>query len=62
MIVVPVLMTNCHVSLKPKIGPVASHTRTMASAAKKAAGLPARIEAFRANRSNPFRWLVASGE
>jgi hypothetical protein len=36
--VVPVLMTSCQVSLKPKIGPVTSQTTTTAHAAKNAAG------------------------
>jgi len=37
---VPVLMTSCHESLKPKIGPVEAHTTTTPIAKAKAMGLP----------------------
>jgi hypothetical protein len=40
MIVVPVLITSCQVSLKWKIGPVASQTTTTRTARRKALGRP----------------------
>ena len=40
MMVVPVLMTSCHVLLKWKMGPVAAHASTRARAARNAWGLP----------------------
>src|SRR6266478_4250418 len=52
MIVVPVLMTSCHVSLKLKIGPVMAQIVTTAAARKKIAGLPQKSEAWRAKRPN----------
>ena len=39
-IVVPVLMTSCHVSLKPNIGPSAAHTTMIETAAMNVAGCP----------------------
>src|SRR6187200_2067787 len=39
-IVVPVLMTSCHVSLKWKIGPVMAHTITTRTASTSAHGVP----------------------
>ena len=39
--VVPVLMTSCQVSEKPKIGPVTAQTRTTPSASPNAHELPA---------------------
>ena len=39
--VVPVLMTSCQVSLKPKIGPVTAQTTMMATQAANVMGLPA---------------------
>src|SRR5258705_13502085 len=45
MIVVPVLITSCQLSLKPNSGPVISQTRTAPSARPKAAGLPMAREA-----------------
>ena len=39
-IVVPVLMTNCHVSLKPKSGPVNAHTTTTSPASMNVWGRP----------------------
>src|SRR5262252_4342206 len=39
-IVVPVLMTNCHVSLKPKTGPVPAQTTITMTATRKATGRP----------------------
>src|SRR5262245_18575790 len=41
-IVVPVLMTSCHVSEKPKYGPVTSQTTTASAARPKAADSPVR--------------------
>ncbi len=39
-IVVPVLITSCQVSLKPKTGPVAAQITTMATAVANVAGFP----------------------
>ena len=44
MIVVEVLITSCHVSLKPKNGPLIAQATTTATAMRKVAGLPARCE------------------
>jgi hypothetical protein len=52
MMVVPVLMMSCQVSLKPKSGPVSAQASTAASAAAKAAGLAAVREARFAKRPN----------
>src|SRR6187551_172396 len=49
MIVVPVLITNCHVSLKPKIGPVITHTAIMATAMVNTRGRPQKCAAAFAN-------------
>src|SRR5687767_8491424 len=49
-IVVPVLITNCHVSEKPKRGPVAAHSRMTATAAVNVTGLPLMTDADLANR------------
>jgi hypothetical protein len=38
--VVPVLITSCHVSLYPNIGPVAAQIRTVNTARAKVTGLP----------------------
>jgi hypothetical protein len=51
-IVVPVLITSCQVSLKPKSGPLTAHTVTVASASAKAAGLPVTWEIHFANVVN----------
>jgi hypothetical protein len=40
MIVVPVLITSCQVSLKPKIGPVTIQTRITPAASAKVFGRP----------------------
>src|SRR5215475_6196654 len=53
-IVVPVLMTSCHVSEKPKIGPVTSQTRTTAAASAKPHELPVATLARRATCSSNF--------
>src|SRR4051812_3045354 len=50
MMVVPVLMTNCHVSLKSNIGPVTIHTRIKPAAIQKLPGFPAAAEVAFANR------------
>src|SRR5687767_6469187 len=49
-IVVPVLITNCHVSEKPKRGPVVAQSRMIATAAAKVEGLPLMTDADLANR------------
>src|SRR6188474_3534990 len=49
MIVVPVLITSCHVSLKPKIGPVTSQTTMMATANVNTRGRPQKWAAAFAN-------------
>src|SRR5260370_20480309 len=57
MIVVPVLMTGRHVSLKSKIGPVMAQIAATAAARIKIAGLPQKSEAWRAKRPNQSaRW------
>jgi hypothetical protein len=38
--VVPMLMTNCHVSEQPKKGPVTAHATTVIIAIMNAEGLP----------------------
>src|SRR5688500_15491337 len=58
-IVVPVLMTSCHVSLKPNIGPVTLHTTTVPSASEKAAGVPEMCEVHFAKRPKEVVDLVA---
>jgi hypothetical protein len=45
---VPVLITNCHVSLYPNIGPVAAQMITMKRAIAKVAGLPEAVAIHRA--------------
>lgn len=58
MIVVPVLMTSCHVSLNPKIGPATAQPTTTASAAMNAHGEPTWRDALAAilrNTSVPSR-------
>ena len=52
MIVVPVLMTSCQVSLKPKIGPVIAHRTTMAAARANVDRRPESCAVFFANRVN----------
>jgi len=59
-IVVPVLMTSCHVSEKPNNGPVTPHTITMATAATNANGVPAAREHQRAKRVNSEAFLLLS--
>jgi hypothetical protein len=50
MIVVPVLMTNCHVSLNPKMGPVMIHTAMIVTAQVNTRGRPQKCAADFANR------------
>src|SRR3569832_739192 len=50
--VVEVLMTNCHVSLKWKYGPSTAQTSTVSTAAMKVVGLPVRLESLRENTRN----------
>src|SRR5436305_711709 len=52
MIVVEVLMTSCQVSLKPKSGPVAAHSRTEPSARANARGCPLNAAVRHATREN----------
>jgi hypothetical protein len=47
-----VLMTSCHVSLKPNRGPVMAYTRMMATARKKAMGRPVTCDTHLAKRTN----------
>jgi len=42
--VVPVFITNCHVSEKPKMGPLTAHTITTLTANKKVVARPAASE------------------
>lgn len=49
MMVVPVLMTNCHVSLKLNNGPVMIQTRMMPTAMVNTGGLPVKREVAFAN-------------
>src|SRR5512141_2138684 len=60
MIVVLVLITSCHVSLKWKRGPVIAQTRMIPRATIKVAGLPAVCDAHFAARVNhdKFRLLM----
>ena len=54
-IVVPVLMTSCQVSLKPKSGPVSAHSAMTAHAATNATGRPAAFAVHLAKRVNQVR-------
>jgi hypothetical protein len=57
--VVPVLITNCHVSLYPKMGPVIAHATMVSKAAAKAQGCPMATAEFLANRENKARSPLA---
>src|SRR5262245_64952485 len=57
-IVVPVLMTNCHVSLKPKTGPVPAQTMITVTATRKATGRPVARAVHLAKRVNQDLDLV----
>jgi hypothetical protein len=48
--VVPVLITSCHVSLKPNTGPVTLQTMITVTARKNVSGRPERVDIFRAKR------------
>src|ERR1044072_3317851 len=50
--VVPVLMTSCQGSLKPKSGPVIAHTTTIRTAARNTTGFLHQSEVLRAKLSN----------
>ena len=52
MIVVPVLIMSCQVSLKPKIGPEIAHNIMMANAMPNAAGWPMACAVSLASRPN----------
>jgi hypothetical protein len=52
MIVVPVLMTSCQVSLNPKSGPVIAHAPTTETAVMKVTGLPVSLAVDFAKREN----------
>lgn len=52
--VVPVLMTNCHVSEKWNIGPVAAHTTTTKSANKNTDAEPVQTEILLATTRKTF--------
>ena len=54
MMVVPVLITSCQVSLNPKIGPVAAQTATIPRQAMKVHGLPAILAVRVAKRMKIF--------
>ena len=55
-IVVPVSMTSCQVSEKPKSGPVTAHTITTAAASEKVDARPAAWEVRLASSPNaPWR-------
>ena len=52
MIVVPVFMTSCQVSLNPNIGPVTAQPRMISTAVAKVAGCPVAREVHLAKRVN----------
>ena len=52
MIVVPVFITSCHVSLKPNKGPVRAHAIITATAIANVMGRPVAMAARRANFVN----------
>jgi len=58
MIVVPVLITNCHVSDYLKTGPKITHTIIISIALIKAAGGPAAFVMIPENMSNIFLTLL----
>ena len=62
MMVVPVLMTSCHVLENSKIGPVTSHTTMVAVGRPKASEVPVHSVAVREIRSNqpPLPFMTIS--
>jgi hypothetical protein len=52
MIVVPVLMTSCQVSLNPNIGPMTAQTKIIETAMINVTGLPVILAVDFANREN----------
>ena len=60
MIVVPVLIINCHVSLNPSIGPERAQTISTNTAIKNVAGRPANDDVRFANlvKNEPFRFAI----
>ena len=61
-IVVPVLITSCHVSEKRNIGPVIAHSRTSTQAAKKAHDVPTALAVSWANLRKCSRMAVLSAQ
>lgn len=61
MIVVPVFITNCHVSEKLNNGPLISQTTTVLAAIRKAVGLPVAFVSLVENVSNFFLNAFFSG-
>src|SRR5437867_370944 len=57
-IVVPVLITSCHVSLKPKCRPKSAHTTIITAARMKVAGRPEMWAVHLVSRVNHVRDLV----
>ena len=57
--VVPVLITSCHVSEKPKSGPLTAHTMTMPAAIMNVEARPAASEVLLA--SSPKNFETADG-
>src|SRR5690349_16900508 len=58
MMVVPVLMISCQVSLKPKIGPLSAHAMMMSTAVQNVAGRPEARAVDFAKRVNRLRLVV----
>jgi hypothetical protein len=59
--VVPVLMTSCHVLEYLNKGPVAAHTNTISTAAENAHLEPTQLEATLQNRpKDPLRFAGAA--
>ncbi|MNX89065.1 hypothetical protein D3C86_1210640 [compost metagenome] len=58
MMVVPVLITNCQVSLNLKTGPVAAQTRTSSRHRMKVHGRPATLAVVLAKWLNSFSMAV----
>jgi hypothetical protein len=52
IMVVPVLITSCQVSLNPNSGPVTAHNTIISTAAKKVIGLPLKRAVRFVNRVN----------